>query len=135
MTINSESDHIQATRHDQRVTKIGRWIRSTSIDELPQFFNVLIGDMSVVGPRPHMVRHTNQYGKQLDQFLVRHYVKPGITGLAQVKGFRGETKHLNAMRNRVRYDNLYIKNWNLLLDIYIILETCWILIKDRKSVF
>ncbi|HZW62681.1 MAG TPA: undecaprenyl-phosphate glucose phosphotransferase [Flavobacteriaceae bacterium] len=123
MTPNKDAHLYQATRGDQRVTKIGKFIRKTSIDELPQFFNVLFGDMSVVGPRPHMVSHTNMYAKRIDKFMVRHFVKPGITGLAQVSGFRGEVETDKDIINRVKYDIFYIENWSLLLDIKIIIQT------------
>jgi len=123
MTPNEDAHLYQATRGDQRVTKVGRFIRKTSIDELPQFFNVLFGDMSVVGPRPHMVSHTNMYAKKIDKFMVRHFVKPGITGLAQVSGFRGEVETDKDIIGRVKYDIFYIENWSLLLDIKIIFQT------------
>ena len=113
----------QATRDDVRVTKVGAFLRKTSIDELPQFFNVLFGDMSVVGPRPHMVSHTNMYARNVDKFMVRHFVKPGITGLAQVRGYRGEVENEKDIVGRVKYDIFYIENWSLLLDIRIIILT------------
>ncbi|WP_028870601.1 undecaprenyl-phosphate glucose phosphotransferase [Psychroserpens burtonensis] len=123
MTPNKDAHLYQATRGDQRITKIGRLIRKTSIDELPQFFNVLFGDMSVVGPRPHMVSHTNMYAKKIDKFMVRHFVKPGITGLAQISGFRGEIESDKDIIGRVKFDIFYIENWSLLLDIKIIAKT------------
>lgn len=123
MTPNKVANSHQATRGDQRVTKVGRFIRKTSIDELPQFFNVLFGDMSVVGPRPHMVSHTNMYAKKIDKFMVRHFVKPGITGLAQVSGFRGEVETDKDIIGRVKYDIFYIENWSLLLDMKIVAQT------------
>jgi len=123
MMPNDDAHLHQATKGDQRVTKVGKFIRKTSIDELPQFFNVLFGDMSVVGPRPHMVSHTNMYAKRVDKFMVRHFVKPGITGLAQVSGFRGEVETDKDIINRVKYDIFYIENWSLLLDIKIIIQT------------
>lgn len=123
MTPNKDAHLHQATRGDQRVTKIGKFIRKTSIDELPQFFNVLFGDMSVVGPRPHMVSHTNMYAKRIDKFMVRHFVKPGITGLAQTSGFRGEVETDKDIIGRVKYDIFYIENWSLLLDLKIIIQT------------
>ncbi|WP_243473378.1 undecaprenyl-phosphate glucose phosphotransferase [Winogradskyella sp. MH6] len=123
MMPNKDAHLHQATRGDQRVTKIGKFIRKTSIDELPQFFNVLFGDMSVVGPRPHMVSHTNMYAKKIDKFMVRHFVKPGITGLAQVSGFRGEVESDKDIIGRVKYDIFYIENWSLLLDVKIIAQT------------
>ena len=123
MTPNDDAHLFQATRGDNRVTKVGKFIRKTSIDELPQFFNVLFGDMSVVGPRPHMVSHTNIYAKKIDKFMVRHFVKPGITGLAQISGFRGEVETDKDIIGRVRYDIFYIENWSILLDLKIILKT------------
>ncbi|WP_299332727.1 undecaprenyl-phosphate glucose phosphotransferase [uncultured Psychroserpens sp.] len=123
MTPNKDAHLFQATRGDQRITKIGKFIRKTSIDELPQFFNVLFGDMSVVGPRPHMVSHTNIYAKKIDKFMVRHFVKPGITGLAQVSGFRGEIETDKDIIGRVKYDIFYIENWSILLDLKIITQT------------
>jgi Undecaprenyl-phosphate glucose phosphotransferase len=134
MTPNKEANLHQATRGDQRVTKIGKFIRKTSIDELPQFFNVLFGDMSVVGPRPHMVSHTNMYAKRIDKFMVRHFVKPGITGLAQTSGFRGEVETDKDIIGRVKYDIFYIENWSLLLDLKIIIQTARNAIKgDEKA--
>lgn len=123
MMPNKDAHLYQATRGDQRVTKVGKFIRKTSIDELPQFFNVLFGDMSVVGPRPHMVSHTNMYAKKIDKFMVRHFVKPGITGLAQVSGFRGEVESDKDIIGRVKFDIFYIENWSLLLDLKIISQT------------
>ena len=123
MTPNKDAHLYQATRDDQRVTQVGKFIRKTSIDELPQFFNVLFGDMSVVGPRPHMVSHTTMYAKKIDKFMVRHFVKPGITGLAQISGFRGEVETDKDIIGRVKYDIFYIENWSLLLDIKIIFQT------------
>jgi putative colanic acid biosynthesis UDP-glucose lipid carrier transferase len=123
MTPNKNAHLHQVTRGDQRVTKVGKFLRKTSLDELPQFFNVLFGDMSVVGPRPHMVSHTNMYAKKIDKFMVRHFVKPGITGLAQVSGFRGEVETDKDIIGRVKYDIFYIENWSLLLDIKIIIQT------------
>ncbi len=123
MTPNKDAHLHQATRGDQRVTKVGRFMRKTSIDELPQFFNVLFGDMSIVGPRPHMVSHTNMYAKKIDKFMVRHFVKPGITGLAQISGFRGEVESDKDIIGRVKYDIFYIENWSLLIDIKIIFQT------------
>ncbi len=123
MTPNKDANLYQATRNDTRITKVGKQIRKTSIDELPQFFNVLFGDMSVVGPRPHMVSHTNMYAKKIDKFMVRHFVKPGITGLAQISGFRGEVETDKDIIGRVKYDIFYIENWSLLLDIKIISQT------------
>lgn len=123
MTPNRDAHLYQATKDDNRVTKVGQFIRKTSIDELPQFFNVLFGDMSVVGPRPHMVSHTNMYAKRIDKFMVRHFVKPGITGLAQISGYRGEVESDRDIIGRVKYDIFYVENWSLLLDLRIIINT------------
>lgn len=123
MKINADSDKVQATKDDPRKTKFGNFLRKTSLDELPQFINVFLGNMSVVGPRPHMVSQTEDYRKQIDKYMIRHAVKPGITGLAQVKGFRGATEHLWQMEKRVEYDVKYITNWNFFLDIKIIFLT------------
>ncbi len=135
MRINKDSNNMQATQDDMRITKIGAFLRRTSMDELPQFFNVLLGNMSVVGPRPHMLSHTEQYSELINNFLVRHYAKPGITGWAQVNGFRGETKELADMKNRVEHDIWYIENWSLLLDIKIIWNTATSIFKGDKNAF
>ncbi len=123
MQLNNFSNEIQATKNDTRVTKIGSFLRRTSIDELPQFFNVFIGEMSVVGPRPHMLSQTKKYSKIVDKFMVRHFIKPGITGLAQVKGYRGEVEKNEDMENRIKLDIFYIENWSFFLDIKIIGQT------------
>jgi putative colanic acid biosynthesis UDP-glucose lipid carrier transferase len=123
MRVNKESNSLQATKGDARVTKIGAFLRKSSLDEMPQFFNVLMGDMSVVGPRPHMLNHTEQYAKLIDQFMVRHFIKPGITGWAQIRGFRGETKAVEDMRARVEADVWYMENWDFSLDLKIIFST------------
>lgn len=135
MTPNKHAHLHQATRGDQRITKIGKFIRKTSIDELPQFFNVLFGDMSVVGPRPHMVSHTNMYAKRIDKFMVRHFVKPGITGLAQVSGFRGEIETDKDIINRVKFDIFYIENWSILLDFKIVLQTFLNVVKGEDKAY
>ncbi|WP_298953387.1 exopolysaccharide biosynthesis polyprenyl glycosylphosphotransferase [uncultured Nonlabens sp.] len=123
MVPNKTAHLHQVTRGDLRITKIGKFLRKTSIDELPQFFNVLLGDMSVVGPRPHMVSHTHMYAERIDKFMVRHFVKPGITGLAQVSGYRGEVETEEDIKGRVRNDIYYIENWNIAIDIKIIFKT------------
>jgi len=135
MTPNKNAHLHQATRGDHRVTKVGKFIRKTSIDELPQFFNVLFGDMSVVGPRPHMVSHTDMYAKRIDKFMVRHFVKPGITGMAQVKGFRGEIETDKDIINRVKYDIFYIENWSLLLDAKITVQTLFNAVKGEDKAY
>ena len=133
MTVNEMSDLKQATKNDPRTTVIGRFLRKTSLDEMPQFFNVLMGDMSVVGPRPHMLKHTKDYANIIDGYMVRQLVLPGITGSAQVNGFRGETKSVEDMENRVKYDVWYLENWTLLLDIKIIFLTIINLIKGSDN--
>lgn len=123
MKVNSDADEIQATKDDPRKFPFGDFMRKMNIDELPQFINVFLGDMSVVGPRPHMLKHTNEYSKLINHFMVRHFAKPGITGLAQVTGFRGETRYIDQMEGRVKKDIEYIEKWSFLLDIKIILKT------------
>lgn len=123
MRPNPEAHLHQIKKNDPRVTRIGKIIRKTSIDELPQFINVLKGDMSVVGPRPHMVSHTHMYAEKIDKFMVRHFIKPGITGLAQVSGFRGEVEDDNFITNRVKYDIFYLENWSIIMDLRIIVKT------------
>lgn len=132
MRMNAEADKTQAIPNDPRVTKIGRFLRRTNLDEMPQFFNVLQGHMSVVGPRPHMLNHTEEYSKLVDKFLVRHFVKPGITGWAQVKGFRGPTSNSAMMFKRVKADVWYIENWTLFLDIKIICLTVLNMLRGEK---
>ncbi len=124
MTVcENENNVVQAKKNDPRVTKLGHFLRCTSLDELPQFFNVLQGKMSVVGPRPHAVAHNEFYRGQVKGYMLRHKVKPGITGLAQVNGYRGETDTLEKMEGRIQYDLNYIRNWSLWLDIKIVLLT------------
>ncbi len=133
MRVNNEADERQATKNDIRITGIGRILRKTNLDELPQFFNVFFGQMSVVGPRPHMLRHTQQYSKMFDKFMVRHLIKPGITGWAQVHGLRGATEDSKKMGKRVEYDVWYIENWSLLLDIKIILLTVYYMLIGEEN--
>lgn len=135
MRLNSDANHKQATRDDNRITRLGAFLRRTSLDELPQFFNVLIGNMSVVGPRPHMISHTRQYSQLIDKFMVRHFLKPGITGYAQVNGLRGETKTTESMLKRVEADVWYLENWSFLLDLKIIFLTIWNLVKGDEQAF
>lgn len=135
MRVNSAADAKQAHKKDPRITKIGAILRKTNLDEFPQFLNVLAGSMSIVGPRPHMLKHTEQYSALLSNYLVRHYSKPGITGWAQVNGFRGETKELIEMKKRVEYDIYYIENWNFLLDVKIIFLTVYNMIKGEEKAF
>ena len=134
MAITDDADSLQATLGDSRITKIGTFLRKSSLDEFPQFFNVFIGDMSIVGPRPHMLLHTEEYSELINKYMVRQLVKPGITGLAQIRGYRGETKELKDMEGRVKFDVWYIENWTLSLDISIILQTIWNVLKgDEKA--
>ncbi|NJB35382.1 undecaprenyl-phosphate glucose phosphotransferase [Croceivirga sp. JEA036] len=135
MAKNKESDAKMASKNDMRITKVGRILRKTSIDELPQFFNVLMGDMSVVGPRPHMVVQTEEYQKSVDKYLVRHFLKPGITGLAQVKGYRGEVIQKSDILNRVRYDIFYMEKWSLKLDLRIIFFTVFNALKGEEKAY
>lgn len=132
MKINKYSDIKTTVEGDKRITRIGNFIRKTSIDELPQFFNVLMGDMTIVGPRPHMVNQTEKYNQKIDNFKERHREKPGITGLAQVSGCRGVIKNDRDMMNRLRYDLFYINNWSFIFDIKIIFKTVNQLIRYDK---
>ena len=120
---------------DPRITSLGCKLRATSLDELPQFINVLRGDMSIVGPRPHMLQHTEQYSKLINKYMVRHLIKPGITGWAQVTGYRGETHSLSQMEGRVRRDIWYLENWSLLLDIRIIFMTVWNALRQDENAY
>jgi putative colanic acid biosysnthesis UDP-glucose lipid carrier transferase len=121
----------QACRDDRRVTYIGKFLRRSSLDELPQLFNVLRGDMSLVGPRPHAVAHDDHYRVHIAEYACRHYVKPGITGWAQVNGLRGETASIEQMADRVKLDVWYISYWSLGLDLNILLRTCFEVLRDR----
>ncbi|WP_396198687.1 exopolysaccharide biosynthesis polyprenyl glycosylphosphotransferase [Flavobacterium sp.] len=135
MRLNSKADLEQVQKNDPRVTKFGKILRKFSLDELPQFFNVLLGDMSVVGPRPHMVSHTEMYAKSVDKFMVRHFIKPGITGLAQINGCRGEVETEKDIINRVKYDIYYLENWSILLDLKIIHKTVINAIKGEEKAY
>jgi putative colanic acid biosynthesis UDP-glucose lipid carrier transferase len=135
MQINPESNLIQTTKNDHRVTNIGKFIRSTSIDELPQFFNVLFGDMSVVGPRPHMKSQSKKFTLDVENYMTRNSVKPGITGLAQIKGYRGEIEEKSDIENRVRLDIFYIENWSFFLDLKIIIQTFLNVIKGEEKAY
>lgn len=135
MKVNKDSDTVQAVKNDPRVTKWGAFMRHTNIDELPQFINVLKGDMSIVGPRPHMLKHTEEYSKLIDKYMMRHFVKPGITGWSQVTGYRGETKELCQMEGRVKGDIYYIEHWSIWLDIYIIYKTVANAIKGDEEAY
>ena len=136
MVLNDQNKDIDlALKNDIEITRLGKFIRKTSIDELPQFFNVLWGDMSVVGPRPHPVSHNDKYVLMADKFMARHFVKPGITGLAQTKGYRGEVETDEDIVNRVKYDIFYMENWSILMDIEIILKTIYHIIKGDEKAF
>jgi putative colanic acid biosynthesis UDP-glucose lipid carrier transferase len=134
MTVAEDGDNVvQAKKNDQRITPIGGFLRRSSLDELPQFINVLQGRMSIVGPRPHAVSHNEQYRKLIKGYMLRHKVKPGITGLAQVNGLRGETETLDKMEARVECDLDYLRNWSLWLDIWIILRTVQVVLKRENA--
>ena len=123
MVVNENAHNLQATKGDSRVTDVGAFLRKTSLDEMPQFINVLLGDMSVVGPRPHMIKENDKYYKTVDKYMLRHVIKPGITGLAQVSGYRGEVEKESDIVNRIKFDIYYLENWSILLDIKIIFRT------------
>ena len=133
MKVNAEADTKQATVGDARITRVGSFLRKSNLDELPQFINVLLGDMSVVGPRPHMLKHTEEYSKIVNNFMVRHFVKPGITGAAQANGYRGDTTDPVMMEKRVQYDLWYLENWSFWLDIKIVFLTVWSMIKGNEN--
>jgi putative colanic acid biosynthesis UDP-glucose lipid carrier transferase len=134
MTVCEDGREVkQASRHDQRITAVGRVLRRTSLDELPQVFNVLLGDMSFVGPRPHAVAHNELYRKLIGGYMIRHKVRPGITGWAQINGLRGETPTVEKMRLRVQYDLDYMRTWSLRLDLKIILRTLWVVARDVNA--
>lgn len=135
MMVNNDSDSLQATKGDARVTKIGAFMRKTNLDEMPQFINVLLGNMSIVGPRPHMLKHTEIYSELINEYMVRHFAKPGITGWAQVTGYRGETKDLEDMIGRVKRDVWYIENWTFWLDIKIIFLTVYNMLKGEENAY
>lgn len=133
MRLNDDSDRKQTLPGDSRVTAIGNFMRRTSIDELPQFFNVLLGQMSVVGPRPHMLAHTAQYSEIIEKYMARHFIKPGVTGWAQVNGYRGQTKEPELMRKRVEHDLWYLENWTAMLDVRIVFLTIINLFKGEDN--
>ena len=135
MAMNNQSDTLQASKNDARVTKMGKFLRRTSLDELSQFFNVLFGEMSVVGPRPLLMSHTEAYKGKIKRFMIRHNVKPGITGLAQVSGYRGNIGKDSDMYNRVRYDIFYVENWSILWDINIISKTIINVFKGEEKAY
>lgn len=135
MKVNTIAHLQQASKKDKRVTHIGRFLRRTSLDELPQFINVLRGNMSIVGPRPHMLKHTGEYSRLIGQYMVRQFLKPGITGWAQVNGFRGETNLVEQMQKRVEHDLWYLENWSLFLDLKIMAMTAFNTVKGDKNAF
>jgi putative colanic acid biosynthesis UDP-glucose lipid carrier transferase len=135
MKRNDEAHTKQATANDERKTRIGNFLRRTNLDELPQFINVLKGDMSLVGPRPHMLHHTHQYSQLISKYMVRHFIKPGITGWAQINGFRGETTELEEMEGRIKKDIWYIENWSIMLDIEIIIKTFFVTLTGDKKAY
>ncbi|MDR2496766.1 MAG: undecaprenyl-phosphate glucose phosphotransferase [Tannerellaceae bacterium] len=135
MRLNDNADTEQAVKNDPRKTKLGDFLRKTNLDEFPQFLNVLTGDMSVVGPRPHMLKHTEEYSASIDKYMIRHLVKPGITGWAQVTGYRGETKTLEQMEGRVRRDVWYIENWSFLLDLKIVVVTLVNMFRGERNAY
>ncbi len=134
MRVNASSE-VQASKNDSRITRTGAFLRKTSLDELPQFFNVLLGDMSVVGPRPNMMKQLEEYSKTIDNYQFRHFVTPGITGYAQVSGFRGETREHGMMEKRVEYDVMYMEKWSLFFDIKIIFLTVWNAIRGEENAY
>jgi lipopolysaccharide/colanic/teichoic acid biosynthesis glycosyltransferase len=125
----------QATKNDERVFTLGRFLRQSSIDEIPQFLNVLRGEMSLVGPRPHMVEHNAQFARVLESYHIRAFVKPGLTGLAQVRGFRGEARTTEDIRKRVECDIEYIERWSLTLDMFLVIQTAWQILRPPKSAY
>ena len=135
MQVNDEADQLQAQKDDPRKTKFGDFLRRSNLDELPQFWNVFKGDMSVVGPRPHMLKHTDLYSSIIDKYMVRHLIKPGITGWAQVNGCRGETRTVEAMERRVERDVWYIENWSFMLDLKIVMVTVFNMFKGDEDAY
>ena len=135
MVINHEANLRQARRNDERFTRVGRFLRKTNLDEFPQFINVLKGDMSIVGPRPHMIKHTEVYSNIINRYMVRQFIKPGITGWAQINGHRGETRRIEEMEARVDHDIWYLENWSLILDMKIMMLTGYNLIRGDKNAF
>jgi putative colanic acid biosynthesis UDP-glucose lipid carrier transferase len=135
LRVNTEAHTHQVTRGDQRITKLGRFMRKSNIDELPQFINVFLGDMSIVGPRPHMLKHTQDFSHLYKQYMIRHFVKPGLTGWAQVHGFRGEIRDNKLLRKRIEHDIWYMENWSLWLDVKIILMTIYVTVLGDKNAF
>ena len=135
MHMNEDADTLQAVKDDPRTTKIGSFLRRTNLDEFPQFINVLKSDMSVVGPRPHMLKHTEQYSILIDKYMIRHLVKPGITGWAQITGYRGETRTLEQMEGRVKRDVWYLENWSFFLDLKIVVVTIISMFRGESNAY
>ncbi len=135
MRPNKDADKVQASKGDSRITPIGAFMRKTNLDEMPQFINVFLGQMSIVGPRPHMLKHTEEYSKLIDKYMIRHFAKPGITGWAQVTGYRGETKELAEMEGRIQKDMWYIENWTFWMDMKIIFLTVWNMLKGEEKAY
>jgi putative colanic acid biosynthesis UDP-glucose lipid carrier transferase len=135
MRCNSEANIRQATANDSRKTRVGDFLRKTNIDELPQFINVLKGEMSIIGPRPHMLLHTEEYSRLVNKYMVRHFIKPGVTGWAQINGCRGETKEVSQMEERIRKDIWYLENWSFMLDLEILIRTVAATIKGDKKAY
>jgi putative colanic acid biosynthesis UDP-glucose lipid carrier transferase len=133
LRVNDEAHTRQVTSNDKRITRVGKFLRKTSLDELPQFINVLLGEMSVVGPRPHMIKHTEEFSEHYKEYFVRHFVKPGITGWAQVHNLRGEITNVELLHKRTEYDLWYLENWTLWLDIKIILLTIWVSLVNNEN--
>jgi putative colanic acid biosynthesis UDP-glucose lipid carrier transferase len=135
MRVNRDANEKQATKGDVRITRLGAFLRKSNLDEMPQFFNVFMSDMSIVGPRPHMTKHTSDYSKMLNHYMIRHFLKPGITGWAQINGYRGEIKYMEDINNRVEYDLWYLENWSLWLDTRIIAMTAFNMAKGEKNAY
>jgi len=135
LRVNNEADSKQVTHNDKRFTRIGKFLRKTNLDELPQFFNVLQGYMSIVGPRPHMLKHTEEYSNLMNQYMVRHFVKPGVTGWAQINGYRGEIKREEQLHKRVEHDIAYMENWSMWFDLRIIFLTVYTTLRGDENAF
>jgi putative colanic acid biosynthesis UDP-glucose lipid carrier transferase len=133
--VNTGADLKQAVRNDDRLTPIGKFLRKTNLDEFPQFFNVFMGSMSIVGPRPHMLKHTEDYSQLYDQYVIRHFMKPGITGWAQIHGYRGEITSRVDIKNRVEHDLWYMENWNQWLDFKIIFLTAYNMVRGQENAY
>jgi|SRR6185295_9440736 len=135
LRVNDQADSVQVSRNDDRVTRLGRIMRKTNVDELPQFLNIFLGDMSLVGPRPHMLKHTEHFAELYKEYMIRHFVKPGLTGWAQVNGYRGEIRDNEFLKKRVEYDTWYMENWSLYLDLKIMVLTVLVTIQGDKNAF